>query len=351
MTKLPFDFNFDDVEFLKALNNANHKLGQLNGAINLLPNPYVIFNAITLGEAKESSEIENIVTTFDEIFKEMTYSKSNPASKEVLNYRQAMVTGFNLLKENGFISKNHIIQIHHIVEPEVGDLRKFPGTVIMNTKTGEVLHTPPQNQEEIEEYLSNLEKYINMPELEDIDPILKMAVIHFQFESIHPFYDGNGRTGRMLNILYLTLAKKIDLPILYLSKYINQNRSKYYECLNEVQEDINKLKTYLMFMIEGVYQMSEFTLKFIDSFMQTMNQASALVKEKCPKIYSQELMEHLFFDFYTKNDFLCEKLNITRNTASKYLHELTTAGILIEEKIGKNKIYKNAFLYNLIKLW
>lgn len=351
MIKLPFNFNFDDVEILKALNKANHKLGQLNGAINLLPNPYVIFNAITLGEAKESSEIENIVTTFDEIFKEMTYSKSNPASKEVLNYRQAMLTGFNLLKENGFISKNHIIQIHHIVEPEVGDLRKLPGTVIMNTKTGEVLHTPPQNQEEIEEYLSNLEKYINMPEFEDIDPILKMAVIHFQFESIHPFYDGNGRTGRMLNILYLTLAKKIDLPILYLSKYINQNRSKYYECLNEVQCDINKLKPYLMFMIEGVYQMSEFTLKFIDSFMQTMGQASALVKEKCPKFYSQELMEHLFFNFYTKNDFLCKKLNITRNTASKYLHELTTVGILIEEKIGKNKIYKNAFLYNLIKLW
>ena len=153
MTNLPFNFNFDDVEILKALNNANHKLGQLNGAINLLPNSYVIFNAITLGEAKESSEIENIVTTFDEIFKEMTYSKSNPASKEVLNYRQAMLTGFNLLKENGFISKNHIIQIHHIVEPEVGDLRKLPGTVIMNTKTGEVLHTPPQNKDEIEEYL------------------------------------------------------------------------------------------------------------------------------------------------------------------------------------------------------
>ena len=351
MTKLPFNFNFDDVEILKALNNANHKLGQLNGAINLLPNPYVIFNAITLGEAKESSEIENIVTTFDEIFKEMTYSKSNPASKEVLNYRQAMLTGFNLLKENGFISINHIIQIHHIVESEVGDLRKLPGTVIMNTKTGEVLHTPPQNQEEIEEYLSNLEKYINIPELQDIDPILKMAVIHFQFESIHPFYDGNGRTGRMLNILYLTLAKKIDLPILYLSKYINQNRSKYYECLNEVQGDINKLKSYLMFMIEGVYQMSEFTLKFIDSFMKTMNQASELVKEKCPKFYSQELIDHLFFDFYTKNEFLCKKLSITRNTASKYLHELTAAGLLIEEKIGKNKIFKNAFLYNLIKLW
>lgn len=351
MTKLPFDYNFDDIDILKALNKANHKLGQLNGAINLLPNPYVIFNAITLGEAKESSEIENIVTTFDEIFKEMSYSTTNPASKEVLNYRQAMLTGLNLLKENGFISTNHIIQIHHIVEPEVGDIRKLPGTVIMNTKTGDVLHTPPQNQAEIEEYLSNLEKYINIPELEDTDPILKMAIIHFQFESIHPFYDGNGRTGRMLNILYLTLAKKIDLPILYLSKYINQNRNRYYECLNAVQEDINNLKEYLLFMIEGVLQMSESTLKFINSFTETMNQAKNLVKEKCPKLYSNELIEHLFFDFYTKNEYLCEKLNITRNTASKYLRELTEAGILLEEKIGKHKIYKNGFLYNLIKLW
>ena len=351
MTYLPFDFNFDDIDILKALNQANHKLGQLNGALNLLPNPYVIFNAITLGEAKESSEIENIVTTFDEIFKEMSSGASNSASKEVLNYRRAMLTGFNLLKENGFISTNHIIQIHHIVEPEVGDIRKLPGTVIMNTKTGEVLHTPPQNQAEIESYLSNLEKYINISDLEDTDPILKMAVIHFQFESIHPFYDGNGRTGRMLNILYLTLAQKIDLPILYLSKYINQNRGRYYECLNAVQENINNLKEYLLFMIEGVLQMSEFTLKFIQSYTETMNLATEIIKEKCPKLYSKELTEHLFFDFYTKNEYLCEKLKITRNTASKYLRELTTVGILIEEKIGKSKIYKNAFLYNLIKLW
>ena len=348
---LPFDFDFNDTDILRSLNTANHKLGQLNGAIHILPNPYILFNAITLGEAKESSEIENIVTTFDEIFKEMSRSKSDPASKEVVNYRQAMLTGYNLLKEYGFISVNHIIQIHHIVEPDKGDLRQLPGTVIMNTATGEIIHTPPQNKDEIERYLANLEKYINIPEQEDIDPILKMAVIHFQFESIHPFYDGNGRTGRMLNILYLTLSKKIELPILYLSKYINQNRAEYYECLNEVQSNPSKLKKYLMFMIKGVELMSDRTLKFIDSFMATMNQAADVIHQRCPKLYSRELLEHLFYDFYTKNEFLCEKLGITRNTAAKYLHELTDAGIVTEEKIGKNKIYKNAFLYNLIQMW
>lgn len=221
----------------------------------------------------------------------------------------------------------------------------------MNTKTGEVLHTPPQNIEEIRDYLSNLEKYINMPEWEDTDPVLKMAVIHFQFESIHPFYDGNGRTGRMLNVLYLTLSKKLDIPILYLSKYINQNRTRYYEVLNATQENLENIKDYLLFMIQGVYEMSEFTLKFINSFIKTMNDASCIIKERCPKIYSQELLEHLFFDFYTKNEYLCEKLGISRNTSSKYLHELSEAGILVEEKAGKIKLYKNAFLYNLIKLW
>ena len=203
----------------------------------------------------------------------------------------------------------------------------------------------------ISDYLTNLEKYMNNNDLEDTDAILKMAVIHFQFESIHPFYDGNGRTGRMINILYLTLTKKLDIPILYLSKYINQNRKKYYELLNATQQDLSHIKDFILFMIQGIEQMAEFTLNFITSFMKTMDDVSSLIKERCPKFYSQELVEHLFYDFYTKNEFLCEKLGITRNTASKYLHELTEAGILVEEKVGKTKLYKNGFLYNLIRLW
>lgn len=351
MQSVPFNIDYDDIQVLKALNTANHKLGQLNGSIKLLPNPNVIYNAITLGEAKESSAIENIVTTFDEVFQQMNYTKTEPAAKEVVNYRQAMLHGFYDLKKNGYISKNGIISIHRIIEPSVGDIRRIPGTFIVNTKTNKILHTPPQSEDEIMSYLSNLEQYINVESLEDTDPILKMAVIHFQFESIHPFYDGNGRTGRILCILYLTLAKKLDMPILYLSKYINKNRTEYYECLEAVQKDFGAMKKYLLFMIKGVEKMSEFTLKFIDAFMQNMNNASSVIKEKCPKMYSDELVEHLFFDFYTRNSFLCEKLKITRNTASKYLHELEDAGILIAEKCGKTKLYKNAYLYNLVKVW
>lgn len=254
-----------------------------------------------------------------------------------------MLTGFNLLQENSFISENRIVQIHHIIVPKEGGIRTLSGTVIMNTKTGRVLQTPPQNKDEIEKYLSNLEKYINMPELESIDPILKMAVIHFQFESIHPFCDGNGRTGRILNILYLVLAKEIDFPILYLSKFINQNREVYYECLNDAQNDISKLKDYLTFMIEGVERISEFTLRFINSFIATMNQAARTINEKCQKLFSEELLEHIFYDFYTKNDFLCEKQNISRNTASKYLYELADAEVLIEETVEKTNFIKTRF--------
>ncbi len=351
MHKLPFDYNYDDIDILKALNSANNKLGELNGIISLLPNPNIILNAVILGEAKESSEIENIVTTFDEIFKEIALKVNNTASKEVVNYRQAILNGFQFIKDNGFISTRMLVDIHHIIEENVGDIRKIPGTVIKNTKTGEILHTPPQNEEEIRDYLSNLEKYINYDELEDTDPMVKMAMIHYQFESIHPFHDGNGRTGRMLAVLYLVLKNKISLPILSLSKYINSTKDEYYQYLHNIRTDDKYVKDYLLYMIKGVEKMSSFTIDFIRSFSRLMDDASERIKEKCPKLYSHELVEYLFYDFYTKNEFLRNALNISRNTASKYLNELEEAGVLISETVGKEKIFKNAYLYSLIEKW
>ena len=351
MHKLPFDYNYNDVDVLKALNAANNKIGELNGIINLLPNPNIILNAVILGEAKESSEIENIVTTFDEIFKEITLKVNNTASKEVVNYRQAILNGFKFIQDNGFISSRMLIDIHHIIEPDVGGIRKIPGTVIKNTKTGEILHTPPQNEEEIRDYLYNLEKYINYDELEDTDPIIKMAMIHYQFESIHPFHDGNGRTGRMLNVLYLVLMNKLSLPILYLSKYINSTKDQYYKHLYNMRLDDKYIKNYLLYMIKGVEETSSFTIDFIKSFRNLMDDASSLIKEKCPKIYSHELVEYLFYDFYTKNEYVRAALGISRNTSSKYLNELEQAGVLVSEMVGKEKLFKNAFLYSLIEKW
>lgn len=351
MHKLPFDLDLENKEILKALNKANNKLGELNGIVNTMPNPNVILNAITLGEAKESSEIENIVTTFDEIYREIALRKNNLVSKEVVNYRQAILEGYKLVKENGFISTKILEDIHHIIEPDVGGIRKIPGTVIMDVSSNKVLHTPPQNEIEIRDYLANLEKYINYPELEDYDPIVKMSLIHYQFESIHPFHDGNGRTGRMLNVLYLILTKRLDLPILYLSKYINSNKQQYYKLLHDVRQDENCLYDYLLYMIKGIEWTSEFTINFIKEFNKEMENASSIIKEKLPNIYTRELVEYLFYDFYTRNEYLCKNIHISRNTATKYLNSLCDIGVLIEENVGRNKIYKNAYLYSLINKW
>lgn len=304
-----------------------------------------------MGEAKESSEIENIVTTFDDIFKEITLNKQNPASKEVVNYRQAVLYGYNEVKKNGFISTKMLEDIHHIIEPNVGGIRKIPGTVIMSTRTKEILHNSPQSEREIREYLCNLEKYINDNEIEDIDPLIKMSMIHYQFESIHPFHDGNGRTGRILNVLYLVLQDKLSLPILYLSKYINSTKEQYYECLHNMRLDEKYIKDYLLYMINGVEKTALFTLNFINKFRESMSHCREMIKNKCPKIYSEELLEYLFYDFYTKNVYLRNNLSISRNTASKYLNELEQVGILLSERVGKEKIYKNNYLYELIKEW
>jgi len=351
MRKLPFSFNYNDIDLLKALNQANGKLGELNGQTKSIPNPKILLNAVILGEAKESSAIENIVTTFDEVFKEMALDNQNPASKEVLHYRQAILYGYEQEKEKGFISTRMIDEIHHIIDPNVGGIRKIPGTVILNTKTKEVLHTPPQSEEEIRDYLANLEQYINMDESEDVDPLIKMALIHYQFESIHPFYDGNGRTGRILSVLYLVLKGKLSLPILYLSKYINSRRDLYYHYLHSLENSEKDLKDYLLYMVKGVEETSDFTLNFLDRFEKAMQNCRTLLKEKKPKLYSEELVNHLFFDFYTKNEYMREKLGVSRNTAGKYLKELEEIGILTSEQVGKEKIYKNNYLYDLMKEW
>lgn len=316
-----------------------------------MPNSKILLNAVILGEARESSEIENIVTTFDEIFKEISLKNQNAASKGVVNYRQATLFGYEQVKEKGFISTRMIEEIHAIVDPNVGGIRKIPGTVILNTKTKEILHTPPQSEGEIRDYLANLEQYLNNDEDNDIDPLLKMAFLHYQFESIHPFYDGNGRTGRILNILYLVLKGKLSLPILYLSKYINATKDKYYHYLHSLEDKDTEMKDYLLYIIHGVEWTSDFTLNFIDRFLSSMQNCRDFLKEKEPKLYSEKLVDYLFFDFYAKNEYVREKLGVSRNTAGKYLNELEKIGILTSEQVGKEKIYKNNYLYDLMKDW
>lgn len=351
MHNLPFAGNFDDKDILKKLSQANNRIGELNGVIRLLPNPSIILNAIILGEAKESSEIENIVTTYDEIFKELTLKTTDSASKEVVNYRSAMNFGFAQLAERGFLSVNTIVKIHHIIEPDKGGIRVLPGTVIKNTRTGEMIYTPPQNEAEILQFLSNFEKYYNEDTPDELDALIKMAILHYQFEAIHPFYDGNGRTGRILNILFLVQKGKIRQPILYLSKYINQHKDEYYRLIQAIQTDATQVKPFVLFMLQAVCEMCDFTIRFIDSFHGAMAKAEKLMKEKCPKIYEPEIIQHLFNDFYTKNELFRSRIGVSRNTAGVVLKELEKQGFLVSEKVGKEVLYKNTFLFDLIKEW
>ncbi len=350
MNKLPLDFDIETKKILIQLNKANSKIGELKGITSTLTNPKILLNVVTLGEAKDSSEIENIVTTYDDLYKEITKHSINPSAKEVLRYRGSINEGYKNLKTKGFISINTIIDIHRIIEPNVGDIRKLPGTKIINSKTGEIVHTPPQSYDEIMTYLSNLEKYINSNE-EPYDSLIKMAIIHYQFETIHPFYDGNGRIGRLINILYLVMTKKLDLPILYLSKYIIRNKNEYYDLLHKCNKDIHNIEDFIIYMLKGIEKTSEFTINFIKKINKSIESTCTKMKEKLPKIYSKELVDLIYYEFYTKNIYFQQQLKLSRATATKYLKLLVQEDFLIEEKIGKEVIYKNKALFELIEIY
>ena len=347
MNKLPFEINLNEVNILKALNIANNKIGELKGMINTLPNPNLILSLISISESKDSSAIENIITTYDEIYKELvTNAPKEGKSKEIINYNSAINCGFKLINDKGFISTNDIIKIHSKIEADKGGIRKLPGTVILNEMTGDVVHTPPQNEKEIRDLMHNLELYINNNN--DYDPLIQMALIHFQFETIHPFYDGNGRMGRILNILYLVLKDKITKPILYLSKYILENKDEYYRLLQKCNEDLRYIEDFVIYMLKGVFVTSNLTINLASKINNAINLTKKLMQEKLPDIYRFEIVEHIFSFMYTKNEFFKNELNISRATATKYLKLLEKEGFLVSQKVGKEVIYKNVQLFNLI---
>lgn len=350
MYTLPLNVDFYDVETLKILSEANNRIGELKGVINQLPNPEILLNAITLGEAKDSSEIENIITTYDELFSEMTSKSSiSSSAKEVLRYHRAILNGYQALKENGFISINTIKAIQSTIEDGESGIRKLPGTVIKNTRTNEIIFIPPQSESEILTFLSNLEKYINYDET--FDALINMAVIHYQFESIHPFYDGNGRTGRIINVLYLVMKNKITYPVLYLSRYIIRNKEAYYDHLRRANENEENLRYFVQFMLYGIVDTCDFTIRLIQEICSSIDQTALRMKSKLPKLYSKELVEYLYRCFYTKNEYFREEFKVTRQTASTSLKLLEEHGFLMSEKIGKEVIYKNVELFRLIELW
>ncbi len=347
LSPLPPNIDFETKPVLKQLTRSHRALSELKGYANMIPNKNILINAILINEAKDSSEIENIVTTHDEVFKAISVEDyKSPAAKEVVNYRTALWHGYNMVIEKDLITINMITDIQQLIILNRAGIRKQPGTVLKNEATGEIVYTPPDNEQEILELLANLENYINGND--EIDPLVKLAVIHYQFEAIHPFYDGNGRTGRILNILYLVLKGLLESPILYLSKYIIRNKQNYYSLLRGVTNE-GRWEDWILYMLVGVEETATETLRLVKEIDTYINNTAAQIKEELPELYQRELVDLLFFEFYTKNKYLIEGLGVSRRTAYTYLSKLIDKGFLKEKKVGKSKIYYNEGLFELVK--
>jgi Fic family protein len=346
---LPLAIDLETREVLKQTAVAHRALAELKGVAQSIPNQNILINTLTLQEAKDSSAIENIITTQDELFKSQAFDNPTlfPSAKEVSRYSAALRKGFDLVRNQGLLTTNFINDIQSQIEPDKAGFRKIPGTILRNQTTGEVIYTPPQNYDEIVELMGNLDKFINDQSVSDLDPLIKMALIHFQFESIHPYYDGNGRTGRVINILYLVKEELLSIPILYLSGYIIRNKDTYYRLFQEVRDNQNWDK-WVLFILKGVEETSRETISLVRSIKGIMLSIKHQIREQFPGFYSQDLVNNLFYHPYTKIAFIQKELGVSRITATRYLKELSKAGILEELHMGRSNYYVNKQLLALL---
>lgn len=346
---LPLTVELETKPILKKLAKAHQALAELKGVSGIIPNQSILISTLSLQEAKDSSAIENIITTHDELYKSDVSAKqfANFAAKEVYSYAAALQNGYQKVKKTGLLVNNYILEIQQALVENSAGFRKLPGTVLKNDQTGEIVYSPPQNESQIRLLMNNLEQFINDDTLSDADPLIKMAVIHHQFESIHPFYDGNGRTGRIINILYLVKLGLLDSPVLYLSRYINQNKSEYYRLLQTVR-DQQEWEAWVLYILEGIEQTSRQTTRLIQGMRDLMQNYKHKMREELPKIYSQDLLNNLFRHPYTKIDFVMKELQVTRITAMKYLEELVRIGLLSKHKKWKENYYMNDALFDLL---
>lgn len=345
---LPLSIDLETREVLKKCTGARSALAELKGAASSIPNEAILINTLSLQEAKDSSAIENIITTHDELYRSDMLAKqfSSLAAKEVHSYSKALKHGFEIVKKQDVLTNNHILKIQSIIEQNSAGFRKLPGTALKNEQTGEIIYTPPQHQDKIVELMDNLERFINDGGLSDLDPLVKMAIIHHQFESIHPFYDGNGRTGRIINILYLIKEDLLHIPILYMSRYINQNKGEYYRLLQGVRTDGMWIE-WVLFMLTSVEQTSLETIRIIHEIKKLMLHHKHELRKQT-KIYSQDLLNNIFRHPYTKIEFVMKDLDVTRITATRYLAELCRIGLLKKKKLGRDNYYINTTLYSLL---
>jgi len=346
---LPPAQEMESKAILKASIRAHQALARLDGSLKQLPNPGVLIDSIVLQEAKVSSEIENIITTHDELYQYAVADRAvtNTATKEVLHYKEALWYGYTDVKAKGILTTNTYIKLFQVIKKTQAGIRNTPGTQIINDKTNAVIYTPPSGEETIREKLKNLEEFLNLND-DELDALVKMAVAHYQFEAIHPFTDGNGRTGRIINILYLVQQGLLSFPVLYLSQYILEHRSKYYQLLRGVTEQ-GEWEHWILYMIRAVEETSLSTLQKIEDIKQAMVAMADKLKTELPKVYSKDLVEVLFQRPYSKRQFL-EDAGIAKvKTAGVYLVALEEKGFLKSVELGKEKLYLNTVLLDILK--
>lgn len=351
---LPLAYDMETKAILKQVNKSNQKLAELKGVARTIPNENILISSLTLQEAKDSSAVENIVTTQDDLYKaglEDHIQAINAATKEVLRYRESIMSGFSAVRNKHVLTNNVIKGIQQCLVENTEGFRTTPGTTLKSSVDGHVVYTPPQDIIEINTYMNNLETFINDDAVCDYDPLVKMAIVHHQFESIHPFGDGNGRTGRILNILYLVYTGLLDLPILYLSRYITHNKAEYYHLLQAVRDkntdNQKEWEDWILFMLKGIEETSEYTINLIKGISDLMTSYKNKLRPVFGRKYKHELLNNLFFHPYTKIEFMQSDMMVSRPTATKYLDDIVSMGLLIKTKKGKENYYVNLALMDL----
>ena len=351
---LPLPYDLETKTVLRQANKANRKLAELKGVAQTIPNERILISSLTLQEAKDSSAVENIVTTQDDLYRaglDANFTLIGAATKEVLFYREAINEGFKLVRNKNILALNDIKRIQEVLEQNSAGFRTTPGTQLKRSSDGAVIYTPPQDGQRIVELMSNLEQFINDDELCPIDPLVKMAIMHHQFESIHPFYDGNGRTGRIVNILYLVTSGLLDLPILYLSRYITHNKAEYYERIQAIRnatgDNSAQWEAWILYMLCGVEQTAEETITLVKNIGKLMTEYKNIIRPAFGGKYSHELLNGLFYHPYTKIGHLESNMQVSRQTAAKYLDRLASLGLLQKERMGKENYYINTKLMEL----
>ncbi|HEY4542784.1 MAG TPA: Fic family protein [Noviherbaspirillum sp.] len=343
---LPPQAELETKLILKRCITARAALAELKQAAELIPNQRMLINIVPLLEAKDSSEIENIVTTTDRLFQfaDAEGNQADPATKEALRYRTALHHGFQSLRKRPLCTAT-AVEICRTLKGAEMDIRRVPGTQLANDRTGEVIYTPPEGEARLRTLLANWERFLH--EEQELDPLIRMAVGHYQFEAIHPFVDGNGRTGRVLNILFLIEQDLLSLPILYLSRYIIANRADYYRLLLDVTRE-QAWEPWVLYMLEAVEETSRWTMAKIGAIRRLHEVTVDHVRLRAPKIYSRELVDVIFEQPYCRISNLVEKNVVQRQAASRYLKELVEIGVLRETSVGKEKLFIHPKLMRLL---